>query len=500
MKTEQKTKNLLRMVFILTIVLSSIAIFRSIFAGKPLNDYYWHCKVGEWIVKNRKIPTYGIYSWYAMDNGLYWFSHEWLSGVLIYLTSFGSKEGALVFTVFLQFLMMLLMTLSTKKHLEKNCLVYLVFHFMCAYVLTKYFYPRPHVYSYFLFFAEMAVLYHVKKKNQESKLVFLIPVIGILWANIHGGSSNIVYILPVFVLLTSVKSFSIGKLECTKLSSQGLKNLLIATLASIPCLCINPHGYKLLTYPLENMQDKIMQAAISEWASPNIKDMDAFVAILPVVLVVIVFFICKKNINAMDLLIFAFFTYMYLRSERFIAFLLISACFYVFDYALELDVASFFKISPIVREALYGAVLVCAFSFLMLSIQKVTLAGGKIPVQDADVSPAAVSVIRAYSPKRMYNFYNLGGELIYNDIDVFIDGRADMYSKYNFQDFLSMTYASMDEKGEWMVKDVIDKYGFDMFVCTYADKTLLYLRQHPDEYTCVYADETVTIYIPRVMA
>ena len=27
------------------------------------DDYWWHTKVGEWIITNKKIPTTGIFSW-----------------------------------------------------------------------------------------------------------------------------------------------------------------------------------------------------------------------------------------------------------------------------------------------------------------------------------------------------------------------------------------------------------------------------------------------------
>ena len=46
------------------------------------SDYFWHIKAGEVMVKNSKILTHDVFSWYM--NGKYWFSHEWLFEVLIY--------------------------------------------------------------------------------------------------------------------------------------------------------------------------------------------------------------------------------------------------------------------------------------------------------------------------------------------------------------------------------------------------------------------------------
>jgi hypothetical protein len=34
------------------------------------NDFWWHVKVGEWIVDNGKVPTEDIFSWYGMEKGI----------------------------------------------------------------------------------------------------------------------------------------------------------------------------------------------------------------------------------------------------------------------------------------------------------------------------------------------------------------------------------------------------------------------------------------------
>ena len=197
----------------------------------------------------------------------------------------------------------------------------------------------------------------------------------------------------------------------------------------------------------------------------------------------------------MDLLIFAFFTYLYLRSERFVALLLISACFYMFDYVLDLDLDVFLKCRPLIRKTVYALAVVGALCFAILTVEHALLSGGSV-VTDHAVSEEAVAVIRSRNPRRMYNHYNLGGELIYNDFDVFIDGRADMYSKYNFRDFIDMASLTLDGQGKWHIEEMLEKYNFDLFVCTLTDKTRVYLEAHPDEYECIYEDTRVIIFAP----
>ena len=63
--------------------------------------------------------------------------------------------------------------------------------------------------------------------------------------------------------------------------------------------------------------------------------------------------------------------------------------------------------------------------------------------------------------------YDYGGILIYNDIEVFIDGRADLYSKYNYKDYLDISCL----RGDY--PKLIEKYDFDYFlvVFRFSNKT-----------------------------
>ena len=43
-------------------------------------------------------------------------------------------------------------------------------------------------------------------------------------------------------------------------------------------------------------------------------------------------------------------------------------------------------------------------------------------VDSFNLNDKMISTIKKESPERLYNMYDYGGELIYNNIDVFIDG------------------------------------------------------------------------------
>ena len=64
------------------------------------SDYYWHLRIGKYIVNNLKIPYVDLFSWFGELNKLHWISHEWLYECLIYGFKyvFGNL-GSLIYTL-----------------------------------------------------------------------------------------------------------------------------------------------------------------------------------------------------------------------------------------------------------------------------------------------------------------------------------------------------------------------------------------------------------------
>ena len=95
----------------LGIILFIIVVFRIVLNIMDTGyDYYWHIKLGEYIINNKTVPTTDIFSWYGIANNLLWVSHEWLSGVILYLNKllFG-KYAVVIFCSTFYFLITLLL-------------------------------------------------------------------------------------------------------------------------------------------------------------------------------------------------------------------------------------------------------------------------------------------------------------------------------------------------------------------------------------------------------
>jgi len=142
--------------FIILLLISIVPVVVMIYcfcAGISGNDFWWHVKVGEYIVENGAVPVTDIFSWYGMAKGIGWTAHEWLADVIFYIihSAFGNI-GIYVFSVCGAIILYILLWYNAKRYIEKNILIAGLFFVLFAIITSLFFYGRPHVFSYFLLF------------------------------------------------------------------------------------------------------------------------------------------------------------------------------------------------------------------------------------------------------------------------------------------------------------------------------------------------------------
>lgn len=458
--------------------------------GLSGNDFWWHIKAGEWITENMTFPKYDTFSWNAKTLNLKWTAHEWLSEVVYYgVFSLSGQIGIYLLCFLMASILLFLLYKVCKKYVLKNILYTILFFIFSAALFKIYVYARPHVFSYFLLLAELKILYDYSKEKNK-KAIYLIPVIGILWANFHGGSSNLTYVLCIFFILTGLFSFTFGKVEFTRMNGKSLKELGIVTTLSIGSICINPYGAHMLIYPYSNMADKLMLDLITEWSAPDAKDITIVIFFfIPFAIGLISLITTNKNIKAIDLLIFAFFSYMFFRSSRFIVFLIISLPFYAFDYIPE-----FGNLEPLKNKTdkIMGVLLLglmCCITIAGFINCSFTYKNDKLISRELDNE--FIDLIKEDAPQRPYTDYNYGGDLIYAGIDVYVDGRADVYTGIPLADYYNLTLITRHEATKenyekvGFVEDILEKYNFDAFLIDTRRPFYQYLTSHPEKYELI---------------
>ena len=187
-------------IFIIFTVIFSIGSFLFSYG----NDYYWHVKIGEYIFKSKTTPYIDIFSWYGSVNKLRWISHEWLSEVIIFLFSniFG-QNGAFIYVFIMILILGVLIFIINKSFFYKNSFYAVVWAIFGLLIISAKALPRPHLFSYLLFTVTLILAYDLYK-NKDSNKIYLSLLISILWSNLHGGSSNLSYIIYGIFLFCSI--------------------------------------------------------------------------------------------------------------------------------------------------------------------------------------------------------------------------------------------------------------------------------------------------------
>lgn len=450
------------------------------------NDFWWHIKVGEWIIDNKRIPTTDIFSWYGIANKIPWTAHEWLSDVIYYcIYNIFGAIGIYTISVVLALIMEWLLYIKSKDFFERNVLISGLFFSLYAVVTSVFFYGRPHMISFFLLYFELDCLYSFYD-NVKSRKIFLTPPIACIWSNIHGGSSNLSYILCIIFLICGLLNIEWGCIQCNRKSKEYFIKMAGITIASMGAILINPVGLKVLIYPYASMSDKFQLAVISEWASPDAKNIGQLILFfLPIVLFLLCMFAEKELIRMIDLVIMGFFVLLFFRSVRFIALWYIVIPFCGFRYQIPCKIKEvnklWHKLCFIGVAVLLVIPAVVSFNSIKNTYNKGKLIGTAL---DSDM----IEIVKKENPQRIYNDYNYGETLIYNDIKVFIDARADLYSTDNLlRDAISlMELTTVDSNDlEFNAENMIAKYNFDGFLIDKERPIYTYLKSHPDRYILV---------------
>lgn len=462
------------------------------------NDFWWHVKVGEYICQTHTIPTEDIFSWIGMEKGIAWTAHEWLADVVFYgLYTWGGQTLIYVFSLLLAVAMLALLVWEYRACFRKNLLVSGCFFALFAVITSLFFYGRPHVFSYFLLFFELRWLFRFVE-DPSSKGIYGIPLLAVLWSNLHGGSSNLSYLLCAAVLLCGCLNISFGRIETIRYSRSQWCKLGGVTLATLGAVWINPIGLQVFLYPYQSFGDALSMGVISEWQPPDAKNIGNLILyFLPIALLTILMLVSEKPIRTIDIMVMCVFLLLFFRSARFIMLWYIAAPFYAFRYMPESPLK---PIRKTVEKAMVTIALCMLLGFVGYGVIQVADTAGDDPVGIV-LEEDMIDVIRAADPQRLFNDYNVGETLIFNDIPVFFDARADLYAQENIMaDGISLMYLEQtrtDEPlGSFRASKLIEQYNFDGFIILKSRPLYTYLAEQTDAYVCIYENDTAAYFEP----
>lgn len=445
-------------------------------------DFFWHVKVGEWMVRNRQIMFDDIYSWVSLDKPLEVFSHSWAGSILVYLFYDPFKNshypylGSLIFqTVFFTLLVFTTMYLNKSDILQitDNTVSSILFALIPFFLITGSS-GRPYMIGY-LCFTVMLWMFKSNRRNPDSKALYFLPVLSCVWANFHGGMAPLVVLFALTNLILSIVTLEVGMVFQKRLLRRQQLKLIYAAIASFCGTLINPYGCRLYTYMFFD-NSAAAKFGVIEFDAASIKNC---VGIYMMIVFILILVICNKKVSLsliMPVCATSLFTLIYIRG---IDYLIISFCYFIIEYIRIRSKSTVIAKKILILFCLFGSVY-CIF--LSIINYKKGVAQYYNKEKNLYISDSMIEAIKSAKFNKMYNTYNDGGELIFNDIPVFIDSRADLYPDELLLDGKYFQFLQQNPE------EIVTKYQFDGLLIQ-KDLPLFFYLANVKQYQIIFEDK-----------
>jgi hypothetical protein len=461
------------------------AIFLVLFSSSKIagdDDIFWHLATGKYIYETSSVPSTDIFSF--PNEGQRWIPFEWGWDVINFLlfNSFG-YWGISVLNILFIIMTFLLLYLILKKYNAADSFIVLFF-IILSFAHFERLTVRPHTVSY-LFFALLIYLIIQFRYFSRSnyKILYFIPIMFLIWTNMHMGVIAGLGILILFVItevLIYFKPNLFSSKELAPLAKGNLLKLLYVLLASLTAMLINPNGINTFSYVQHHLQmDAIRQ--VNEWIPTtnllfkNYLNINIYLLLLISGSVIIYYSFKKKDY--FPLLLYIAFGVNSLRALRYVNDYIIVVTPFIGIAALYLmqinktgSLNNFLK-TNIIPKIILGAVMV----YFIISLQNDKIYSNVLHYPRR----AGIGIDSSFFPVKMFDFIkeNKITELSDKPFNTFTYGGYFLWNfpgKKNFTDSRNVSEDIMDEynmifqmkKG---FENKIEKFGIEYAMCILQD-------------------------------
>ena len=458
----------------------------------PLDpDLWWHLQVGQ-VILEVGIPDQDPgFSFTAGDNP--WFMHEWLSDLIMYLIYAVGGMWALSFffsfVVLLTFILLYLASVG-RPYLAGLVLIlgYLAYH--------PFVNSRPQLFNTLFAALFVFLIERVKNHYLSQKWLWVIPLVMLVWANMHSGFLLGFAVLGVYLVGAGLQLVWPGR-EGRGFTWSEVGYLGGVTAVAVLLTLLNPRGFHLWLYPFETLTSDAMRLMISEWRSPNFHN-TIFLPFLILLFITMLSMALSRRLPTWTDWLFVLGTaFAGLQSVRHIPIFVVVVIPIVVRQLLSASEGSRFYTLLAGREP---------SAFISSLMYRLNLGIGLLACFVAGLWAINVMVNYDYSLKssypvtavdylertgrteaRIFNHYDWGGYLIGRSVPVFIDGRADLYG----DPFMMTYYETVRGQGDW--SGVLTNYGI-LYALLDEDDALSALLTLSPEWQLLYRDEEAVVF------
>ncbi|MFC1837276.1 tetratricopeptide repeat protein [Thermodesulfobacteriota bacterium] len=285
-------------------------------------DLWYHLNGGRFLFTHHKIPDSGFFSFIA--NERHWANYYWLFQAAVYsVFSFWGYHGLIIMRTALTLLLLLgIAMFFVKKEREDGAQFYfiIVISLLSMALLPRLMHAvRPHAFSY-LFIVLFIGIFESRKRQ----LLYLLPVLSIFWANLHG----VEYPVMMLICLAYLGDVFMERLKMRASFSREALLFVLLVLLTMYAVFINPFGSKLLFSPFKAAPYQhlyIAELTKPEFSAFLFYDFSTMTNLLRTLsnLLILLAFSCffvgikTKNIRLSQILLFAGGVYLLSQTDRF---------------------------------------------------------------------------------------------------------------------------------------------------------------------------------------
>lgn len=492
-KTKYSYKRILQAILLCIIVLIYIIAISFI---SFQNDTFFDIVLGDKYI-NEGITTLDDFS---IHENLEYISHHFMVNIITYFIHlYTGFSGLYVLEIILASILAILFYVLNKKFLKNKKLSY-AFVFVELAMMFGFISVRAQMYSYIFFLVELLCLENFLKMGKKRYLVIL-TLIPLFIINFHAGVIYFYYIL-IFVYLLNYIKVRFIKFEYEKTFIKRLKYLFIPTVLSIPLLFVNPFGIKCITYGIKTLSNSFINTYIAEFMQATLSSLNGNILFAALFIIIISYICTNKKIKIYHFLLLLGTTFMALMSNRHLSLFIICA--------VPCNLGYIENIIYKIRDKLYSGVIhkgkkVLKYSayvmffltmwgfatYIFLNKSHEYFPKNNYPIE-------AVNYIKENigNDKRIFNQYKYGSLLMYNDIKVFIDSRAELYTKeYNKDTNVAIDYKNAVECTE-NYDDILEKYQIDYLLLDNKSPIAKNISSN-SKFTLVFEDKYSCIYVKK---
>ena len=462
-------------------------------------DLALHLTMGRYILDHRRIPLEDLFSHTLAGEPAA--QHKWLSQLIFALAEriFGLAGVVLLCAIVIATALWLVFKRASWE--DQSLLSVLITHMFVMFASMVHWLTRPHVFTFLFLALWMTILNQLYKG--KSQRWWLLPVLMVLWVNLHGG---FIAGLVTWLLYGLGIGWDAILGRTPGLHSRFWRDYLLGGVTALFATLINPSGIGLWHMIITHLGNRYLAEFTLEFNSPNFHQVALWPVLIMIVLMVVLLGLSERKVEAGLLFNTAAWLIMALYSGRNIPLFAIVAAPLLVGGLDDLFSRTAVKVKFIDRlkqvdirtQKIDKKLKGFTWPLIIILLAGVGLGNGlRFDLQgqgygfDKDAFPISAVDWLEENPQdgEMFNYFTWGGYLQYRlwpEKKVFIDSNSDFYGEAFVRQYAQMMQLAED----W--EDVLEQYNVAWAILPSESLTAGEIQRKLG-WTVLYQDDTAVV-------